>query len=177
MLRSYQYVTKFCNINEYARQHKCIIIHCPINFEKGHYEIAKEPYGILSAIKSSEAFTANEWNSDFYTNMRPISGDLIVKGKSGFCGFMSTNLDFLLSQNQCKNIILCGFLANCCVESTMRTGYEKGYHVYTVKDCVAATSIEAMESTIEYNFSMFSTITTSTQLIHSLQNIPELVKA
>ena len=28
---------------------------------------------------------------------------------------------------------------NCCVESSMRTAYEKGYHVITLTDCCAAT--------------------------------------
>lgn len=28
---------------------------------------------------------------------------------------------------------------NCCVESTMRSGYEKGYKVVTVTDACAAT--------------------------------------
>jgi nicotinamidase-related amidase len=153
-----------------ARECKCTIIHCPISFERGHYEISKTPYGILDNIKSGSAFTAGEWNSDFYPPMRPTNGDLIVKGKSGLCGFMSTNLDFLLSQHGCKNLILAGFLANCCVESTMRTGYEKGYKVYTVSDCVAATSIDAMEATIQHNYGMFSIVTTSTAIINSLSS-------
>jgi nicotinamidase-related amidase len=146
------------------------ILHCPISFEPGHDEIAVQPYGILSGIKDGKAFTAGEWNSEFYDPMRPQAGELVVKGKSGLCGFMSTNLDFLLRQSKCQNIVLCGFLANCCVESTMRTGYEKGYTVYTVKDCVAATSVEAMDATIEYNYGMFSVVTTSTDLINSIQN-------
>jgi nicotinamidase-related amidase len=61
--------------------------------------------------------------------MKPKEGDLIVKGKSGLCGFQSTNLDFLLRQNDIKNVVLAGFLTNCCVESTMRTAYEYGYRV------------------------------------------------
>lgn len=43
-------------------------------------------------------------------------------------------------------------LTNCCVESTMRTAYEKGYKVYTLKDCVAATSIEANDATLEHKY-------------------------
>lgn len=93
--------------------------------------------------------------------MKPQKGDIVVKGKSGLCGFQSTNLDFVLSQNGIRNVVLGGFLTNCCVESTMRTAYEKGYKVYTLKDCVAATSIAASDATIEHNFGMFSVPTTS----------------
>merc|ERR1711935_14662 len=93
--------------------------------------------------------------------MAPIEGELVVKGKSGLCGFTSSNLDFLLRQHNIKNVILGGFLTNCCVESTMRTAYEKGFKVYTLKDCTAATSMAAHEAAFEHNFGMFGIPTTS----------------
>ena len=90
--------------------------------KKGHHEIAARPYGILAAVKDGQAFTQNEWGADFCPTMRPHPSDKIVKGKSGLCGFYSTNLDFLLRQAQIRNVLLGGFLTNCCVESSMRTG-------------------------------------------------------
>ena len=123
---------------EAARSMGCTIIHCPINFENGHTEISDTPYGILAGVKQNSAFIAGTWGADFVDGMLPKSGDLVVKGKSGLCGFASTNLDFLLRQNSIQNVVLGGFLTNCCVESTMRTAYENGYKVYTLTDCVAA---------------------------------------
>jgi nicotinamidase-related amidase len=101
--------------------------------------------------------------------MKPEKGDLVVKGKSGLCGFQSTNLDFILRQNGIKNVVLGGFLTNCCVESTMRTAYENGYKVYTLKDCVAATSVAAQDATLEYNFGMFSVPTTSVDVMSAIK--------
>ena len=89
---------------DYAREKGCSIIHCPIQFEKGHNEISAHPYGILAGVKEGEAFTAGEWGSEFAEAMKPKEGDLIVKGKSGLCGFASTNLDFLLRQKGAKNV-------------------------------------------------------------------------
>ena len=109
-----------------------------------------------------------EWGADFAPSMRPHPGDFIVKGKSGLCGFESTNLDFLLRQKGISHVILAGFLTNCCVESTMRSAYEKGYKVYTLKDCTAATSVEAHEATIQHNFGMFSIPTTSDEIMTAL---------
>lgn len=57
--------------------------------------------------------------------MSAVKGDVVVEGKRGLCGFASTNLDFILHQNGVKNVAICGFLTNCCVESTMRTAYER----------------------------------------------------
>jgi len=64
--------------------------------KKGHNEIGKTPYGILAGVKDGAAFTAGEWGSEICETMKPKEGDKIVKGKSGLCGFYSTNLDFLL---------------------------------------------------------------------------------
>jgi len=88
--------------------------------------------------------------------MKPAKDDIICKGKIGLCGFQSTNLDFILRQNNVKNVVLGGFLTNCCVESTMRSAYERGYKVYTMKDCCAATSIAGQEAAYEHTFGMFS---------------------
>ena len=63
---------------------------------QGHHEISSTPYGILAGVKDGEAFTNGEWGSEFCETMKPKEGDKIVKGKSGLCGFYSTNLDFLL---------------------------------------------------------------------------------
>jgi nicotinamidase-related amidase len=54
--------------------------------------------------------------------------------------------------------VLSGFLTNCCVESTMRTGYEKGYNVITLSDCVAATSADEHDNAIRFDYPMFSEV-------------------
>jgi len=146
---------------EFCREKGVLVLHAPISFESGHNEIASEPYGILAAIKEGGAFQSGSSGAATYEPMTPIDGELVVKGKSGLCSFSSTNLDFLLRQRNIKNIILGGFLTNCCIESTMRTAYEKGFKVYTLKDCTAATSLAAHEAAFEHNFGMFSIPTTS----------------
>jgi nicotinamidase-related amidase len=151
-----------------ARNAGCTIIHAPIEFEPGHREINGE-FGILANVKAGEAFTAKTWNSDFCDAMKPAPTDLVVKGKTGLCGFHSTNLDFLLRQNHITNVVLSGFLTNCCVESTMRTAYENGYKVFTLKDCCGATSIAGHEAAFEHTFGMFSIPTTSEEIMNAIQ--------
>eukprot|EP00593_Proboscia_inermis_P000224 CAMPEP_0171293018 /NCGR_PEP_ID=MMETSP0816-20121228/1082_1 /TAXON_ID=420281 /ORGANISM="Proboscia inermis, Strain CCAP1064/1" /LENGTH=52 /DNA_ID=CAMNT_0011763371 /DNA_START=433 /DNA_END=591 /DNA_ORIENTATION=- len=50
----------------------------------------------------------------------------------------------------------------------MRQAYELGYRVYTLKDCSAATSVEAQDSAFEHNFGMFSVPTTSADVLAGL---------
>ena len=54
------------------------------------------------------------------------------------------------------DIALGGFLTNCCVESTMRTGYDKGYKMVTLTDCTATVSAEEQDFAVAKNFPMFS---------------------
>jgi len=148
-----------------ARSAGCKIIHLPIMFEEGHLEISNNSYGILAGVKEGGIFKVGTSGAEICEMMKPAEGDIVAKGKNGLCGFASTNLDFLLRQNKITNVVLSGFLTNCCVESTMRTAYEKGYNVYTMKDCCAATSVEGQEAAYEHTFGMFSIPTTSDEII------------
>ena len=81
----------------------------------------------------------------------------MIEGKRGLDTFASTNLDFILRSKGIQTLVLGGFLTNCCVESTMRSGYENGYQVITLQDCVAATSPEEHDNALKYDYPMFST--------------------
>ena len=76
----------------------------------------------------------------------------------------------LMFEGKIQNVVLGGFLTNCCVESSMRTAYENGYNVYTLKDCSSATSIAAHENSFDHNFGMFSNPTTSDVLMKSIKS-------
>lgn len=145
------------------RNKGCLIMHVPIMYDKGHTEIGATA-GILKGIHDGTLFERGTSGVDFHVDMTPDEKDMVVHGKLGLCSFFSTNLDFLLRQRNIKNVVLGGFLSNCCIESTMRTAYEHGYNVYTLKDCCAATSIEAHEASFEHSFGMFSTITNADEV-------------
>ena len=144
-----------CHVMNAARDKGAKIFHAPIKFSDSYQEVNGR-YGILANVKNGACFTGSAWGAEFCESMKPAPNDIIVDGKKGLCGFASTNLDFLLRQNGIEVVALAGFLTNCCVESTMRTAYEKGYTVVTLTDCTAATSVEAQEAAVNYNFPMFS---------------------
>lgn len=146
------------------RSKGCQIMHVPIIFQKGHPEIGCKT-GILKGIQDGGTFTAGTSGAEFHPSFKPAAGDLVVAGKLGLCAFHSTNLDFLLRQKGVKNVVLGGLLTNCCIESTMRNAYERGYDVYTLKDCTAATSVDAHEACFEHDFSLFSTPTNSAEVM------------
>jgi len=144
-----------------ARAAGATIVHAPIGYVPGYRELALHPYGILKSVVDAGAFVKGEWGSEIVDELAPQEGDVVLEGKRGLDSFGTTNLDFILRGRGITTIAVCGFLTNCCVESTMRTGYEKGYHVITLTDCVAATSAEEHENAIRFNYPMFSQVMSS----------------
>ena len=139
-----------------AREAGVTIVFSPIEFAAGYGEITPDPYGILKGVVTSNAFVKGSWGAAPVDALQPQSGDIVVEGKRGLDAFGSTNLDFILRSRGLENLVVCGFLTNCCVESTMRTGYERGYKVVTLKDCTAATSMEEHEAAHRFTYPMFS---------------------
>lgn len=159
---------KAAALAEKARARGVTVMHAPITFAKGYNEISQHPYGILAGVVDNSAFVKGEWGAEF-SDAIPISEeDIIVEGKRGLDTFASTNIDFMLRSKGIKNVILAGFLTNCCVESTMRTAYENGFNVVTVTDCCAAVSPEQHEAAIEFDFPMFSHPMTQAEVLENL---------
>ena len=151
-----------------ARAAGATIMHAPITFVAGYHEISSHPYGILKGVVDGNAFVKDSWGAAIVDDLTPQPGDIVIEGKRGLDTFASTNLDFILRSKGITTIVLGGFLTNCCVESTMRTGYENGYRVVTLTDCTAATSTAEHESAIRFDYPMFSLPVSADDVINAL---------
>jgi nicotinamidase-related amidase len=160
-----------------AREAGATIIHAPISFANGYKEITGSPYGILKGVVDSNAFVKGEWGSAIVDDLAPAEGDIVVEGKRGLDTFASTNLDFILRSKGIQTVALGGFLTNCCVESTMRSAYERGFEVVTLSDCVAATSSEEHANAIRYDYPMFSKPMTGKEFIGEVKGQGEAADA
>ena len=151
-----------------ARQAGATVMHAPIAFAEGYGELSSHPYGILKGVVDGNAFVKGSWGAAIVDDLAPEEGDIVIEGKRGLDTFASTNLDFILRSKGITTIALGGFLTNCCVESTMRTGYEHGYKVVTLTDCLAATSVDEHDNALSYDFPMFSEPMSSGEFIDQL---------
>ena len=151
-----------------ARDAGAVVIHSPIQFAEGYGEITSHPYGILTGVVDTNAFVKGSWGADFVADVAPQAGDIVLEGKRGLDAFASTNLDFILRSKGIETVALGGFLTNCCVESTMRSAYEKGFEVVTLTDCVGATSAEEHANAITYDYPMFSKPMTASEFASTL---------
>ena len=161
-------LAKTREVAEAARAAGATVMHAPIMFAEGYSEITKHPYGILKGVVDGKAFVKGSWGAAIVDDLAPAESDIVIEGKRGLDTFASTNLDFILRSKGIRTIVLGGFLTNCCVESTMRTGYENGYRVVTLSDCLAATSAEEHDNALKFDYPMFSQPMTSSEFIDAV---------
>ena len=145
------------------------VLHAPITFAAGYPELPSEPYGILAGIVQSKAFRKDSWGAEIDATMAPTAGEIVIEGKRGLDCFATTNLDFILRQRGITDLAIAGFLTNCCVESTMRSAYERGFRVVTLTDCTATLSPEEQHAAVTKNFPMFSKPMTHDQFLADLE--------
>ena len=151
-----------------ARAAGVTVMFAPISFAQGYREITADPYGILKGVVDANAFVRGTWGAAIADVISPAPEDIVVEGKRGLDTFASTNLDFILRSRGVKTLRHCRFLTNCCVESTVRTGYEKGFSMVALSDCAATLSPEEQRFTFEKNLPMFAQILTHKEFLAGL---------
>src|ERR1700726_1538388 len=152
-----------------ARAAGVTVMFAPISFAQGYREITPEPYGILKGVVDSHAFVRGTWGAAIADAIAPAPDDIVIEGKRGLDTFASTNLDFILRSRGIKTLAVSGFLTNCCVESTIRSGYEKGFNVIALSDCTAALSQEELDFTVQKNLPLFANIRKHDEFLAGLQ--------
>merc|ERR1712137_356310 len=103
---------------------------------------------IQNSVRACEAARAKgisvfhvgiNFNADMSDNPQRGLGQLGDAGRAGLFvrgSFGAEVCEEMLLKCGIEHIAFGGFLANCCVESTARTAYEKGFNVFTLTDCV-----------------------------------------
>lgn len=161
-------LAKSADVAAKARDAGCKIIHAPIAFKDDASDNPNKALGILAGCAADKLFLENTWNADFHETMQPTEGDLVVENKKGLDAFPGTNLESLLVDNKIETVVLAGFLTNCCVESTMRTAYEKGFNTITLTDCTSTTSSEGQQAATTGTYGMFSKPMTADEFMATL---------
>ncbi|MEM9131748.1 MAG: cysteine hydrolase [Actinomycetota bacterium] len=151
-----------------ARDAGVTVIHAPLAFDPGYEEIAGSAYGVLKGVVDTQSFANDTWGVEIIDAMAPDPADVVLTDKRSLDAFSTTNLQFVLESRQITTVAIAGFLTNCCIESTIRSAYERGYEVVPVIDCMAATSIEEHEMAVKHNFPRFSRPVDHTQFLDAL---------
>lgn len=147
---------KAASLAKYVRALGVSVFHAPISFAADQSDNPNRNLGILAGCYNDNLFTEGTWNSAICDAMNPEDSDVVVRGKKGLSAFPGTDFEEQLMTKGIETVALAGFMANCCVESTMREAYDKGFNVITLTDCVATTSGEGYKAATEGTYAFFS---------------------
>lgn len=84
----------------------------------------------------SSVFYRDAVGCDFLNELKPHDDETIVE-KTKASAFSGTNLDTVLSELSSTTVMLVGFTANECIDSTARDASEKGLETIVVSDATA----------------------------------------
>jgi len=129
---------------EAARKAGCMIIHIPFVYNE-QWVKQNDSKGILAMCRDGEWFHPGAWGTEIIDELKPASGDIVLKGKCVLSSFAHTDLDKMLRDRGIKTVVCAGFSTNLCLESTARGAYDLGYRVLIAKDATGCGSKEAQQ--------------------------------
>jgi len=90
-------------------------------------------HDIAPAIKKLGAYLAGTWDSEVYGFENRLPSDIVIR-KRRYDPFFKTDLERMLVRNQVGRIVVAGLLTNVCVESCVRSAFDRDYQVVVVSD-------------------------------------------
>jgi nicotinamidase-related amidase len=80
--------------------------------------------------------------------LAPMAGELVID-KPGKSPFHATDLEDQLRGRGIKRLVVTGVTSDCCVQSAIRDGFERGFECVLLADCTAAVETENHLATLE----------------------------
>jgi nicotinamidase-related amidase len=106
------------------------------------------------------------------SEFEPQPGDIVVLEHWCPSGLANTDLDLQLKAHGIHKLIVIGFRANTCVESTVRFAAELGYEVTMVKDATASLSDEETHAALAINIPNYAgAIVPTTEIVDSISSL------
>ena len=115
---------------EFARENDVLVVYVSSNLDNDEDILAKK-WG-LHAV-------ADSFGAQIIDELKPSKDDLIIH-KKGYNGFFQTNIDDELQKYGIVDIVLAGIHTHVCVLLTEVGGFELGYKVTTIQDCITTDS-------------------------------------
>ena len=79
------------------------------------------------------------WGAKVAPQIQPFTDEIVIS-KTSSSVFNSTNIDYILRNLDCRHLVICGILADQCVESAVRDACDLNYLVTLVPDaCTTLT--------------------------------------
>ena len=105
-----------------------------------------------------------EFQIGIVKELAPHPEDYIVTKFNTMDGFHNTDLEQILKGLRCDTLIFTGVVTNFCLETTVRSAFNRGYNSIVLSDCVATMNGDLQKFPINAIFPMLGEVTTAEKL-------------
>ncbi len=145
-----------------------LIINTPICFKTDFSEITDE-FGVLQLIKQERAFAEGSEGAETIDEIKNYNERIItIAGKKGLDAFSAPTLLKTLRTRRITDVIIVGVMTSLCIDSTVRSAFEKGFRVHIASDCIGGKNLEEQRFYLANIFPQYARILTSTDVIQIL---------
>ena len=124
----------------------------------------------LRGVRGSDYFVRGARGTEIVPELSPRADDVVVE-KPRYDGFYRTALEDELRAREIDTLVFSGVTTNCCVDTTARVAFMRGFHVCVLADCVAAFGQEwdLHEASLRNLSLLFAVVSTSDELVAALK--------
>ena len=130
LLNKEETITNIKKLCTYAQEKKWFIVFTKLGFSPDYHDagllVKKYP-----EIKTGKAYQGKD--GEIIDALKVLPKEIIIV-KTRYDSFYNTKLERVLKEKNIEKIICAGVLTNVCVESTVRSAFEKGFKVKVIKD-------------------------------------------
>ena len=101
-------------------------------------------YPISGLVRASNGLVRGSWDHDIIDELKPKPEDIIVD-KTRLDSFLHTPLESTLRSLAIDSVLIGGCVTNFCVETTVRSAWQRDFDVAVLADAVAAYTPEMQE--------------------------------
>ncbi|PIT94023.1 hypothetical protein COU00_01210 [Candidatus Falkowbacteria bacterium CG10_big_fil_rev_8_21_14_0_10_43_11] len=152
----------------FARRKKWLVIFTKLVFTKDYSD-----GGLLvkrnSKIAELGAFQEGSADSEITKSLKPEKNEYVIT-KKRHDPFIGTNLLQILRENNIRRVIVSGVVTNICVESTIRSAFDRDLETILVKDGTSASSHKLYKSSLETINKSFGDVMSLEELFLKFEN-------
>ncbi|MEK4669220.1 cysteine hydrolase family protein [Niallia sp. FSL R7-0271] len=121
----------------------------------------------LKGKSQTDLCRKDTWGAEFF-QLTPDEKEDVIVVKHRYSAFINTRFDSVLRAMEIETLLMAGVSTNICVESTARDGFMLDYDVLLLSDCTGAFTREAYDMSLKTINQFFGTVTSSEEILKSL---------
>jgi ureidoacrylate peracid hydrolase len=130
----------------------------------------------LEGRRGTDYFVADAWGTQIVADLPPAPDDVVIR-KPRYDGFYRTPLEDELRARGVDTIAVGGVTTNCCVDTTVRSAFMRGFEPIVLRDCVAAFGQERdlHDASLRNLSLLFAVVADASELLDRLREAAAVV--